>query len=144
MPLVSRTVSRLLGRLPLRHVNPDRAIALGAVVASGMKSRNAKLDEVILTDVCPYTLGTDVVRWDSAGNRHDGFLLPIINRNSTVPISREEELWPVHDEQTEMVYEIYQGENPIADKNVKLGELRVPLPREAKGHERSTDRALHL
>lgn len=138
MPLVSRTVSRLLGRLPLRHVNPDRAIALGAVVASGMKSRNAKLDEVILTDVCPYTLGTDVVRWDSSGNRHDGFLLPIINRNSTVPISREEELWPVHDDQTEMVYEIYQGENPIADKNVKLGELRVPLPHDAKGHERST------
>ena len=138
MPLVSRTVSRLLGRLPLRHVNPDRAIALGAVVASGMKSRNAKLDEVILTDVCPYTLGTDVVRWDSAGNRHDGFLLPIINRNSVVPISREEQLWPVHEDQTEMHYNIFQGENPIADKNVKLGELRVPLPPGAKGRERGT------
>lgn len=138
MPLVARTISRLLGRLPLRHVNPDRAIALGAVVASGMKARNAKLDELILTDVCPYTLGTDVVKWDSSGQMHDGFLLPIINRNSTVPVSREKELWPVNDEQTHLVYNIYQGESPVADRNVKLGELRVALPPAAKGVDRGT------
>lgn len=138
MPLVARTVSRLLGRLPLRHIDPDRTIALGAAVASGMKARNAKLDEVILTDVCPYTLGTDVTKWDSAGRRHDGYLLPIITRNSVVPVSREEELWPVAEDQTEMHYNIYQGENPIAEKNVKLGELCVALPPDAKGAERGT------
>jgi molecular chaperone HscC len=128
MPLVARTVSRLLGRLPLRHVNPDQAIALGAVVASGMKARNAKLEEVILTDVCPYTLGTDVVKRDSSGGFHVGYLLPIIQRNSAVPVSRENEIWPVTDDQTHLEFNIFQGENPVAAKNVKLGSLMVPLP----------------
>ncbi|MBP6751031.1 MAG: molecular chaperone HscC, partial [Xanthomonadaceae bacterium] len=60
MPLISRLVSRMFGRLPLRHINPDHAIALGATVAAGLKTRDAKLEEIILTDVCPYTLGTEV------------------------------------------------------------------------------------
>ena len=128
MPLVARTVSRLLGRLPLRHVNPDQAIALGAAIASGMKARNAKLEEVILTDVCPYTLGTDVVKRDSSGGFHVGYLLPIIQRNSAVPVSRENEIWPVTDDQTQLEINIFQGENPVAAKNVKLGSLMVPLP----------------
>jgi molecular chaperone HscC len=128
MPLVARTVSRLLGRLPLRHVNPDQAIAIGATIASGMKARNTKLEEVILTDVCPYTLGTDVVKRDSSGGFHVGYLLPIIQRNSAVPVSRENEIWPVTDDQTHLEFNIFQGENPVAAKNVKLGSLMVPLP----------------
>ncbi|MCX8253326.1 MAG: Hsp70 family protein [Beijerinckiaceae bacterium] len=136
MPLVSRAVSRLTGRLPLRHIDPDRAIALGAAVAAGMKARDAKLEEIILTDVCPYTLGTDVAKRDQNGTAHLGFLLPIINRNSTVPISREETIWPLTDDQTQLAFNIYQGEHPIADKNVKLGELTVDLARPGPRQER--------
>jgi molecular chaperone HscC len=128
MPLVARTVSRLLGRLPLRHINADQAIALGASIAGGMKARNAKLEEVILTDVCPYTLGTDVVKRDASGGYHTGYLLPIIERNSAVPVSREHEIWPVTDDQTHLEFNIFQGENPVAEKNVKLGSLTVQLP----------------
>ena len=138
MPIVARTVSRLTGRLPLRHIDPDRAIALGAAVASGIKARDAKLDEVILTDVCPYTLGIDVAKRDAAGVAHEGYLLPVINRNSTVPISREEEIWPLTDDQTKLRYDVYQGENPIAAKNVKLGAMVVDLPKNATRQERGT------
>ena len=138
MPLVARTVSRLVGRLPLRHVDPDCAIALGTAVASGMKARHAKLEEVILTDVCPHTLGIDVAKRDSSGVAHEGFLLPVIDRNSTVPVSREHEIWPIADEQTKLEFNIYQGEHPVAAKNVKLGELTVDLPLGATRQERGT------
>ncbi|WP_243039650.1 molecular chaperone HscC [Dyella sedimenti] len=128
MPLVARMVSRMFGRLPLRHVNPDQAIALGACVAAGLKSRDQRLDEVILTDVCPYTLGTKVSRRDDKGNEQTGFFAPIIHRNSTVPVSREEVFQPMRDHQAKLTLEVYQGENPMVERNIKLGELEIPLP----------------
>lgn len=128
MPLVARLVSRMFGRLPLRHVNPDQAIALGACVAAGLKARDTRLDEVILTDVCPYTLGTKVSRWDENGKEQQGFFAPVIHRNSTVPVSREQVFQPMRDNQTKLTLEVYQGENPLVERNIKLGELEIPLP----------------
>lgn len=109
MPLVARLVSRMFGRLPLRHVNPDQAIGLGACVASGLKSRNAKLEEIILTDVCPFTLGTQIARRDDNGQVHSGFFHPIILRNSTVPVSREDQFYPMHEKQEKLTIDIYQA-----------------------------------
>lgn len=129
MPLVARMVSRMFGRLPLRHVNPDQAIALGAAVAAGLKSRDARLDEVILTDVCPYTLGTSVSRQDHTGEHQGGFFHPIIQRNSAVPVSREESFFPIDDRQTRLVLDVYQGENPLVAKNIQLGAIEIELPR---------------
>jgi molecular chaperone HscC len=127
MPLVARLVSRMFGRLPLRHVNPDQAIALGACVAAGLKARDHRLDEIILTDVCPYTLGVKVSRRDDKGQEQQGFFAPIIHRNSTVPVSREEGFQPMRDNQTVLTLEVYQGENPMVARNIKLGQLDIPL-----------------
>ncbi len=127
MPLVARLVSRMFGRLPLRHINPDQAIALGASVAAGLKSRNAKLDEIILTDVCPYTLGTQIGHRDSNGQIHNGYFHPIILRNSTVPISREDVFYPMHEQQHQLTIDIFQGENPLVANNIKLGEITLDL-----------------
>jgi molecular chaperone HscC len=127
MPMVTRIVSRMFGRLPLRHLHPDEAIALGACVAAGMKARDQRLDEVILTDVCPYTLGTEVARRDGDGQLHSGFFHPIIPRNSIVPTSREESFWPARPQQKALTLDVYQGENPMVANNIKLGELRVEI-----------------
>ena len=127
MPLVSRLVSRMFGRLPLRHINPDQAIALGAVVASGLKRRDARLEEIILTDVCPYTLGTSVAKRDAGGQVQTGFFHPIILRNSTVPVSREDTFSPMLDRQERLTIDIYQGENPLVANNIKLGEIGILL-----------------
>ena len=127
MPLVSRLIARMFGKLPLRHVNPDEAIALGACVASGLKSRDAKLEEVILTDVCPYTLGVEIGQRDAQGHVQDGLFSPIIQRNSVVPISRENSYWPMTERQTRLTLKIYQGENPMVENNIKLGELEIAL-----------------
>lgn len=135
MPLVARLVSRMFGRLPLRHVNPDQAIALGASVAAGLKSRNSKLDEIILTDVCPYTLGTQIGRRDPNGQVHDGYFHPIILRNSTVPISREDVFYPMHEQQQQLTIDIFQGENPLVANNIKLGEITLDLDKRRSNND---------
>lgn len=127
MPLVSRLIARMFGRLPLRHVNPDEAIALGACVAAGLKSRDAKLEEVILTDVCPYTLGIEVAQRDAQGQTLSGLFSPMIQRNSVVPISREGTYGPMSDFQSKLALKVYQGENPMVANNILLGELEIPL-----------------
>ena len=129
MPLVSRLAARMLGKLPLRHVNPDQAIALGAAVAAGMKSRDESLEEIVLTDVCPYTLGLSVGRMDANGRHTNGHFAPLIERNCTVPVSREERFQPSQDWQTELHLEVYQGESPRVANNIWLGVLKLPLPR---------------
>lgn len=127
MPMVARLATRMFGRLPLRHVHPDQAIALGACVAAGMKARRQELSEVVMTDVCPYTLGVDTAREDERGQAHSGFFSPIIERNCTVPVSRAQTYTPVRDYQTVLHFGIYQGESPRVQNNIKLGEIELKL-----------------
>lgn len=127
MQLSARLVSRMFGRLPLRHVNPDEAIGLGACVAAGMKARDQSLEEIILTDVCPHTLGVNTTR-ESQGGFTSGVFSPIIHRNSTVPVSRVERYYPTHDGQRQVEIQIYQGESPRVENNVRLGAISIDLP----------------
>ena len=135
MPAFTRLVSRMLGRLPLRHVHPDQAIALGACVAAGMKARDQALEEVVMTDVCPYTLGVGTGREDEHGRITDGHFSPIIERNATVPVSRAERFSPMHEGQREIKLDIYQGESPRVANNVQLGTLDIRLPPKARKNE---------
>lgn len=128
MPLCARLVSRMFGRLPMRHVGPDEAIALGACVAAGMKARNEQLEEIVLTDVCPHTLGVETSREIATNQFEGGLFSPIIDRNSTVPVSRVERYYPVRDGQREVEFSIYQGESPQVANNVRLGKVSVPVP----------------
>ena len=128
MPLTARLVSRMFGRLPLRHVNPDEAIALGACVAAGMKARDESLEEIILTDVCPHTLGVNTAEETGNGQHVSGVFSPIIHRNSTVPVSRVERYYPLRDGQREVEFEIYQGESPRVENNVRLGKVSIEIP----------------
>jgi molecular chaperone HscC len=128
MPLVARTVSRMFGRLPLRHVDPDQAIALGASIAAGMKARDSALEEMILTDVCPYSLGVEVSRQDpGTRQRVGGFFNPIIQRNTTVPVSREDAFFPVDARQSRINLRVFQGESPMVAHNILLGELDISI-----------------
>jgi molecular chaperone HscC len=128
MPLVSRLVARLFGRLPLRHVQPDEAIAIGACVLAGMKQRAEALREVVMTDVCPYSLGVEVMRLDLGNNDGHGMFAPVIERNSVIPTSRVERFFPVQDWQQHLTLKIYQGESPRVASNILLGKLEIALP----------------
>jgi len=132
MPLVRKLVSRMFGRFPSIQLNPDEAIALGAAVQAGLMMRDAALEEVVMTDVAPYSLGIAVARRIGPRQIEPGHFLPIIERNCTVPVSRTESLSTVADNQKELDVLIYQGESRLVQDNVFLGKINLKLtPRKA-------------
>lgn len=133
LALFRSTVGRIFGRLPSTHIDPDTVVALGAAVQVALLSKNSALDDMVLTDVCPYTLGTGVVNEDSP--QQGLYFLPIIERNSTVPVSVVRRLATAADNQTELQLEIYQGENRLVKKNIFLGQLNIKIPKAPRGKE---------
>jgi molecular chaperone HscC len=135
MPIVRKLVARMFGRLPAVHLSPDEAVALGAAVQAGLKARDGALDEVVMTDVCPYTLGTEVAEMFGKGHVRDGFFMPIIERNTTIPASRVERVSTVQNYQSEVAIKIFQGESPQVKDNVFLGEIKLEVPPRPAGEE---------
>ena len=133
-PVVQRFVAKLFGRIPSFGVNPDEAVAIGAALQCGMKSRDKEIQEVVLTDVCPFTLGTEVMV-DNGVFEEPGHYLPIIERNTVIPVSRTETVCTAHDNQTRITVKILQGESRMSQNNLLLGELSVPVPAGPKGKE---------
>ena len=133
MPVVRRTVARMFARFPNSTINPDEAVALGAAVQAGLKARDAALREVVLTDVCPYSLGVDIAERLPGGAVEAGIFSPIIERNTTVPVSRVNIYETMQANQREIVLGIYQGEARRVTENVRIGELKVPMPRGPAG-----------
>lgn len=128
MPLVRKTITRMFGRFPNTTVHPDHAVALGAAVQAGLVGKDAALDEVRLTDVCPFTLGVASSEYDHLGRLHTGLFSPIIDRNTPIPASRVSSFGTIRDNQTEVEFPIYQGEARLVEGNVLLGSIRVPVP----------------
>ncbi|ELY5848560.1 molecular chaperone HscC [Cronobacter turicensis] len=132
MPLVRRLAASLFGRFPSVSINPDETVALGAAVQAALKKRDAALEEVVLTDVCPYTLGIETVK---AFGRHldEGHYLPVIERNVVVPVSRMKRVCTLADNQTVVEFTIYQGESRLVKDNIELGRMRVSVPPKPAG-----------
>ena len=134
-PIIRRFAGKLFRMLPDTNVNPDEAVALGAAVQGAMKERVEMIKEVILTDVCPFTLGTEVVReWDE-GVYEDGVFCPIIDRNTVIPASRTERLYTVRNNQNKIRVNVLQGESRFACNNLSLGELQIDVPKAMAGEE---------
>ncbi|WP_278929259.1 molecular chaperone HscC [Pseudomonas qingdaonensis] len=132
MPLVRKLAAGLFGRFPSISLNPDEVVAHGAAVQAALKARDAALEEVVLTDVCSYTLGMETVR--QVGDRHEsGHYLPIIERNSVVPVSRVQTVYTVGDQQEQVLVKVFQGESRLVRDNVLLGVLEIPVPRRKAG-----------
>lgn len=134
-PVIRRFVSKLFRTLPDTNINPDEVVALGAAIQGAMKERQEAIREVVLTDVCPFTLGTEVVREWSSGQYEDGIFCPIIERNTVIPTSRTERMYPVRDQQTQIRVNVLQGESRFAENNLSLGELLIEIPPNKAGEE---------
>jgi molecular chaperone HscC len=128
MGLVKRAVTKMFGRFPAAHVNPDEAVAMGAAIQAGLKARDVALKEVVLTDVCPYTLGVNTAERLPSGALQQGVFAPIIERNTIVPASRERAFSTVADGQRMVEMDIYQGESRKVADNVHLGKIQIPVP----------------
>ena len=120
--VVRELVTKLFGKLPYRHINPTTIVAQGAAVQAACRLRNADIEEVILTDVCPYTLGIE----SSSGNV-GGLFAPIIERNTIVPTSKVKTFYTVHPQQKIIGISVYQGESPRVENNVLIDQFEVPV-----------------
>ena len=134
-PVVRRFVSKLFKMIPDTNINPDEAVALGAAIQGAMKERKEAIKEVILTDVCPFTLGTEVVReWEN--NQYEGGVFcPIIDRNTVINATRTDRLYTVRDNQDKIRINVLQGESRFAANNLSLGELLIDIPQGKAGQE---------
>lgn len=126
---------RLFRKFPDTKLNPDETVALGAAIQAAMKERREEVKEVILTDVCSFTLGTEVVVEYEEGKFEDGRFCPIIERNTVIPASHTERLYTVRDNQDKIRVRVLQGESRFARNNLYLGELEVDIPKAPKGRE---------
>ncbi|MCV6627881.1 MAG: molecular chaperone HscC [Cellvibrionaceae bacterium] len=126
-------VGKMLGRIPASHINPDTAIALGTAVQAGLVAKDQALDDVVLTDVSPYTLGIGIVNRDNP--KKGDYFLPIIERNTVIPCSRVQSICTAADKQTIVQADIYQGESPYVTKNIQVGSVSAEVPKGPAGQE---------
>lgn len=132
MPLVQQYLRHILGKQPLCNFDADTTVAIGAGIAAGIKERSQDLRDTLLTDICPFTLGVNVINHEDPSN---DLFSPIIERNSTLPASRMRSYYTAHEGQTKMSIEVYQGESIYCRDNLKLGQVDIDVPRAARGRE---------
>ena len=113
------------GKEPRIAFNPDEVVALGAAVQAALIADDHAVDDMVMTDVCPFTLGVEVSKEFARHHRGFGYFHPVIHRNTTIPVSREDVLTTIAQNQREILLRIYQGESRRVEDNLLLGELRV-------------------
>lgn len=133
MPMIRHAVAQLFRRIPMASVNPDEAVARGAAVQAALIARNESVEEVVLTDVMPFSLGTTVIHDLGGGRIMEGRFFPIIERNMPVPVSRVESFQTSADNQSVIRIDVLQGESVLAKENLLLGELDIDVPRKPRG-----------
>jgi molecular chaperone HscC len=124
MPLVVERVTQMLGKPPHRRLNPDEVVAMGAAVQAGLFARDEALEDMVVTDVAPFTLGVEVTK-QLGHERRSGYFSPIIERNTVIPVSRSDVFATLDPNQTQIQLNIYQGESRRVEDNLLLGRLEV-------------------
>ncbi len=109
---------------PQALFNPDEVVCLGAAVQAALIADNRAVDDMVMTDVCPFTLGVDSAK-ELGGQLRSGYFVPIIHRNTTIPVSKEEVFSTIRPNQEIVQLDVYQGENRKVENNLKIGDLQV-------------------
>lgn len=129
MPIIKSAITKLFKRFPEHDLDPDHVVALGAAVQAGLASRHQALDDIVMTDVSPFTLGIETThKVGPNGQTLPGYFAPIIERNTVIPASRVERFNTVVPGQQKVELNVFQGEAPLVRDNVKIGTLSVPIP----------------
>lgn len=122
MPAVVEKVKAIFGKDPLKGVNPDEVVAVGAAIQGGVLAGDVK--DVLLLDVTPLSLGIETM---------GGVSTKLIERNSTIPTSKSETFSTAADNQPQVEIHVLQGEREMANDNKSLGRFILdgiaPAPR---------------
>jgi len=121
-PLIRRRLLEAFGKEPRGEVDPDLCVAMGAAI-QGAAMAGTEVSAV-LVDVTPYTFGTSALG-ELNGEFYPYKYVPIIPKNTPIPVHRSEVFFTVVDGQTSVEVRIYQGENEDAEENIRIGEFRV-------------------
>lgn len=122
MPKIQQAVKNLFGREPNKTINPDEVVAVGAAVQGGILAGEVK--DVLLLDVTPLSLGIETL---------GGVMTRLIEKNTTIPVSRSQIFSTAGDSQTSVEIHVLQGEREMAIDNKTLGRFMLdgipPAPR---------------
>lgn len=122
MPAIRESVKALFEKEPHQGINPDEVVAMGAAIQGGILRGDVK--DVLLLDVTPLALGIETM---------GGVSTPLIERNTTVPVSRTQTFSTASDNQSSVEVHVLQGERPMAKDNKSLGKFMLdglpPAPR---------------
>lgn len=122
MPAVVEMVKKIFGKEPLKGVNPDEVVAIGAAIQGGVLQGDVK--DVLLLDVTPLSLGIETL---------GGVTTKLIERNTTIPTSKSETFSTAADNQPQVEIHVLQGEREMSADNKSLGRFVLdgipPAPR---------------
>lgn len=125
-------LEELFSRRPTLAEHPEHTVALGVGMYAGIKQRDEDLREIVMTDVCPFSLGVASYNDLQDLNPH---MATLIQRSSILPARRTERFYTLSPNQRRIRLEIYQGENYYASENLRLGELTVSVPPDEPGKQ---------
>ena len=114
MPAVQELVKSVTGKQINLSINPDEAVSMGAALQGAVIAGDVK--DVVLLDVTPLTLGIETL---------GGVMTPLINRNTTIPVTKSQIFSTAEDNQPAVDIAVYQGERPMAHDNKLLGNFQL-------------------
>ena len=135
MPIIRQFIARLFGRFPSCKINPDDAVVMGAAIQAALKQRHEDFDDVVLTDVCPFSMGIETATQLENSSISSGLYSIILERNMVIPISRTQRFFTIVDYQNKIDVKIYQGEQRLVNNNIQLGNISVSVPKRKQGKE---------
>ena len=122
IPAVQDAIKNLTGKEPFKGINPDECVAIGAAIQGGVLAGEVK--DIVLLDVTPLSLGIETL---------GGVFTKIVERNTTIPVSRQQVFTTAADNQTSTDIHVLQGEREMAQYNKTLGRFTLmdipPAPR---------------
>lgn len=133
MPIVRDYLEKLL-KIPVESAEDiDYMVAMGLGKYLGIKQRCSEVKDLVVTDICPFSLSTPIVNESDANNPLSKVIIP---KNTVLPSSRTVTLQAYKRGQKNVSISVYQGEEMYENENILLGHAKVNIPRNYKENER--------